>query len=45
MDENHDKPLAVVIPLHDAAGIIALEKGKAAKNMHYIGDELWNLEL
>ena len=45
VDEIHDKPLAVVIPLYDAAGIIALEKGKAAKNMHYIGDELWNLEL
>lgn len=45
VDESHDKPLAVVIPLYDAAGIIALEKGKAAKNMHYIGDELWNLEL
>ena len=44
-DEIHDKPLAVVIPLYDAAGIIALEQGKAAKNMHYIGDELWNLEL
>ena len=25
--------------------ILALEKGKAAKNIHYIGDELWNLEL
>ena len=45
VDENHGKPLAVVIPFYDAAGITALEKGKAAKNMHYIGDELWNLEL
>ncbi|MDV0443300.1 RNA-binding protein [Methanorbis rubei] len=45
VDESHGKPLAVVIPLYDAAGIIALEKGKAAKNLHYIGDELWNLEL
>ena len=45
VDESHDKPLAVVLPLYDAAGILALEKGKAAKNIHYIGDELWNLEL
>ncbi len=45
VDESHDKPLAVVIPLYDAAGILALEKGKAAKNIHYIGDELWNMEL
>ena len=39
VDESHDKPLAVVIPLYDAAGIIALEKGRAAKNLHYSGDE------
>ncbi|MDO5846748.1 MAG: RNA-binding protein [Methanocorpusculum sp.] len=45
VDESHGKPLAVVIPLYDADGILALEKGKAAKNIHYVGDELWNLEL
>ena len=45
VDVSHGKPLAVVIPLYDAAGILALEKGKAAKNIHYVGDELWNLEL
>ncbi len=45
VDESHGKPLAVVIPLYDAAGILALEKGKAAKSIHYVGDELWNLEL
>jgi PUA-domain protein len=45
VDESHDKPLAVVLPLYDAKDIIALEKGKAAKNLHYIGDELWNLEI
>ena len=45
VDESHGKPLAVVIPLCDAEGILALEKGKAAKNIHYVGDELWNLEL
>ena len=45
VDESHDKPLAVVIPLYDGPEILALEKGKAAKNLHYIGDELWNMEL
>lgn len=45
VDESHGKPLAVVIPLYDADGVLALEKGKAAKNIHYVGDELWNLEL
>ena len=34
VDESHDKPLAVVIPLYDAAGIIALEKGRTAKNLN-----------
>ncbi len=45
VDESHGKPLAVVMPLYDADGILALGKGKAAKNLHYVGDELWNLEL
>ncbi|HJJ54937.1 MAG TPA: RNA-binding protein [Methanocorpusculum sp.] len=45
VDESHGKPLAVVLPLYDAEGILALEKGKVAKNIHYVGDELWNLEL
>ncbi|HJJ88927.1 MAG TPA: RNA-binding protein [Methanocorpusculum sp.] len=45
VDESHNKPLAVVLSLYDADDIIALEKGKVAKNLHYIGDDLWNLEL
>jgi PUA domain protein len=45
VDENHNKPLAVVISLYDAAEIIALGMGRVAKNMHHIGDDLWNLEL
>lgn len=45
VDETHNKPLAVVIPLYDAKDILALEKGKVAKNIHFVGDELWNLEL
>lgn len=45
VDASHDKPLAVVLPLYDAEELRALEKGKAAKNLHYVGDELWNMEL
>jgi len=45
VDESHGKPLAVVIPSSDAEGIRTQEKGKVAKNIHYVGDELWNMEL
>jgi len=45
VDESHGKPLAVVIPTSDAEVIRAQEKGKVAKNIHYVGDELWNMEL
>jgi len=45
VDERHGKPLAVVIALYDANDILAMEKGKAAKNIHHVGDEIWNLEV
>jgi len=45
VDESHGKPLAVVIPTSDAEEIRIQEKGKVAKNIHYVGDELWNMEL
>ncbi|MCQ1539558.1 RNA-binding protein [Methanocalculus taiwanensis] len=45
VEERHGKPLAVVIALYDADEIIAMEKGKIAKNIHYVGDAIWNLEM
>ena len=45
VDERHGKPLAVVIALYDASEILAMEKGKIAKNIHYVGDAIWNLEI
>ena len=45
VDERHGKPLAVVIALYDASEILAMEKGKIAKNIHYVGDLIWNLEI
>lgn len=45
IEERHKKPLAVCISLFDAADLMALDKGKCCKNVHYIGDELWNLEV
>ncbi|MCP1661443.1 MAG: RNA-binding protein [Methanocalculus sp. MSAO_Arc1] len=45
VDEKHGKPLAVVIALFDADEIRSMEKGKVAKNIHYVGDPIWNLEI
>lgn len=45
VDERHGKPLAVVIALYDAEEILTRDKGKIAKNIHYVGDLIWNLEI
>ncbi|WP_440952374.1 RNA-binding protein [Methanococcoides sp. FTZ1] len=42
-EETHDKPLAIgraLVPASDMVG----KSGKAIKSIHYVGDELWNLE-
>ncbi|MDD4256197.1 MAG: RNA-binding protein [Methanofollis sp.] len=44
-EERYGKPLAVGIALYDAAELIALEKGKAVRTVHRVGDLIWNLEL
>ncbi|RQD82282.1 MAG: RNA-binding protein [Methanocalculus sp. MSAO_Arc2] len=45
VDEKHGKPLAVVIAFFDADEILSQERGKVAKNIHYVGDPIWNLEI
>jgi PUA-domain protein len=42
-DENHKKPLAVGIALKTGLEMVQLQKGKAVKMMHHVGDELWEL--
>jgi PUA domain protein len=42
-DERHEKPLAIGIALFDLQRMRKLKRGKAAKNIHYVGDKLWNL--
>ena len=44
-DQQHGKPLAIGWAVLDSAEMIASMKGKAVKALHYIGDELWGLEL
>ena len=41
-EENHHKPLAIGLALMDANEMLASEKGKAIKSLHYIGDKIWN---
>jgi PUA-domain protein len=45
VEEQYGKPLAIGIALYDAAEIRHLEKGKAVRNIHYVGDDIWNFEL
>jgi PUA domain protein len=45
VDERHGKPLAIGIALHDADDIRASTAGKMVKKFHYVGDEIWNLEV
>lgn len=43
VDERHSKPLAVVSALVDSQAASGLQRGKIAKNLHYVGDALWSL--
>jgi len=41
-DETHHKPLAIGLALVTGEEMISNNKGKAIKNIHYVGDILWN---
>ncbi len=42
-DAKHGKPLAIGKALVPCETMAARSPGKAVKNLHYIGDDLWNL--
>ena len=42
MDEQHHKPLAVGIALFSSEDMEALDSGKVIKNIHHVGDDIWN---
>ena len=42
IDERHQKPLAIAIALTDSQSARSQGHGKVAKNIHYVGDSLWN---
>ena len=43
VDETHTKPLAVGKALLSSDNMKNETKGKVIKNMHYVGDDYWNL--
>lgn len=45
VDEKYKKPITVGISLIDGPSMVRNRKGKAIKNIHYIGDKIWNLEI
>ena len=43
VDETHHKPLAIGKVLFNSEQMRAAVHGKVIENVHYIGDEIWNL--
>ncbi len=45
IDQTHKKPLAIGISQHSTEQLRILTTGKVIKNIHYVGDELWKIEI
>ncbi|MEA2090340.1 MAG: DUF1947 domain-containing protein [Thermoproteota archaeon] len=43
VDEKHGKVLAIGVALFNSRDVKNLKRGKIVKNIHYVGDKLWNL--
>ncbi len=44
VDDRHGKPLAIALALLDAQQILESSSGKMCRKVHFVGDEIWNLE-
>lgn len=42
LDETHAKPLAVCETLFSGEELMSMASGKVLKNLHYVGDKVWN---
>jgi PUA-domain protein len=42
VDEKHDKPIAIGLALENDTEFSREKKGKGVKNVHYVGDKLWD---
>lgn len=45
IDEKNKKPIAIGKALFSQAEMQVMKSGKVIKNIHFVGDELWKLEL
>ena len=45
VDENNQRPLSIGVSLISGDEMVENDKGKAIKTLHYIGDDIWNLQL
>ncbi len=43
VDERYGKPLAVGVALRSSEEIRKLKRGRIIRNLHYVGDGIWNL--
>jgi PUA-domain protein len=44
-DQTHKRPLAIGWATKGGSSLITEVKGKGLKNIHWVGDELWEMEL
>ncbi len=44
VDDRHGKPISIALALFDARQIRESTAGKMCRNVHFVGDEIWNLE-
>jgi len=45
VEERHGKPIALGLAQLDAAEMKDKSSGKVVKNIHFVGDDIWNIEL
>jgi len=45
VDVNNKKPLAVGIALYSSEEMKEIKTGKVIRNIHFVGDELWKLQV
>ena len=42
IDEKHNKPIGIGLALFSGQEMIKIPEGKVVKNLHYVGDKIWN---
>lgn len=45
VEERHHKPLAIGISIISGDEMVSSNKGKAVKTLHFVGDDIWNMEI